>query len=274
MKKILVFVSIFFVLTLAACGGDESSSDDNVIKVGASSTPHAQILEKAKPILKEKGITLKIEEYTDYVLPNEDLSSGELDANYFQHIPYLNKQIADIGYDFTHIGGIHIEPIGIYSKTINSVDEVAKGTEVLMSRSVADHGRVLSLLEKEGLIKLSEKVDKVEATTEDIVENPKDLKFSYDYDAAFLPELYESEENTLVAINTNYAIGADLNPLEDALILEGEESPYVNVVAVKTVNKGNESLNTLVDVLHSEEIQNFILEEFDGAVVPVNGEAK
>ncbi len=272
MKKILAFVSIFFVLVLAACGGSNSGSGgDNVIKVGASSTPHAQILEKAKPILEEKGITLKIEEYTDYVLPNEDLSSGELDANYFQHIPYLNKQIADIGYDFTHIGGIHIEPIGIYSKTINSVDEIAEGTEVLMSRSVADHGRVLSLLEKEGLIKLSEKVDKVEATTEDIVENPKNLKFSYDYDAAFLPELYESEENTLVAINTNYAIGADLNPLEDALILEGEESPYVNVIAVKKENKDNEALNTLVDVLHTEKIQDYIKEEFEGAVVPVNG---
>ncbi|WP_077327877.1 MetQ/NlpA family ABC transporter substrate-binding protein [Virgibacillus siamensis] len=271
MKKVLAFVSVLFILVLAACGGDESSAKDNVIKVGASSTPHAKILEKAKPILKDKGITLKIEEYQDYVLPNEDLSSGEIDANYFQHIPYLKKQKAEIGYDFTHLGGIHIEPMGIYSKSFDSIKEVPEGTEVLMSRSVADHGRVLSLLEKAGLIKIADDVDHVEATVDDIVKNPKNLKFSYDYEAAFLPELYETEENTLVAINTNYAIGADLNPMEDALILEGEESPYVNVVAVKKENKDNEALKTLVDVLHSEEIQNYILKEFDGAVVPVDG---
>ncbi|MFC4558678.1 MetQ/NlpA family ABC transporter substrate-binding protein [Virgibacillus kekensis] len=271
MKKILAFASILTVLILAACGGEETNSDDNVIKVGASSTPHAEILEEAKPILEEKGITLKIEEYQDYVLPNEDLSNGNLDANYFQHIPYLNKQIEEVGYDFTHIGGIHIEPIGIYSKSIKSVEEIPEGTEVLMSRSIADHGRILSLLEAEGLIKLKEGIEKVEATVDDVVENPKNLKFSYDYDAALLPELYETEEDTLVAINTNYAIGADLNPLEDALILEGEESPYVNVIAVKKENKDNKALNTLVDVLHSEEIQNFIIEKFDGAVVPVDG---
>ncbi|ASN04837.1 MetQ/NlpA family ABC transporter substrate-binding protein [Virgibacillus necropolis] len=273
MKKILAFVSVLVLLALAACGGndDTSGNNDSEITVGASSVPHAQILEEAKPILKEKGITLNIEEYQDYVLPNQDLASGDLDANYFQHIPYLNQQKEELGYNFTHLGGIHIEPIGIYSKTIESVDDISKGTEVIMSRSVADHGRILSLLEKEGLIKLAEDVDKVEATVDDIVENPKNLQFSSDIDAALLPDMYQTEENALVAINTNYAIGAELNPMEDALILEGEESPYVNVVAVQKENKDNEALNTLVDVLHSDEIQNFILEEFDGAIVPVDG---
>ncbi|HLS08998.1 MetQ/NlpA family ABC transporter substrate-binding protein [Lentibacillus sp.] len=271
MKKGLAFVSLLTVLFLVACGGS-GDGDSTEIKVGASSTPHAQILEEAKPLLEEEGITLTIEEYQDYVLPNEDLSNGEIDANYFQHIPYLEGQIADIGYDFTHLGGIHIEPMGIYSKDFSSIDEIPEGAEVLMSRSVADHGRVLGLLEKEGLIKLADDVDTVDATTDDIVENPKNLTFSYDYDAATLPNLYETEENTLVAINTNYAIGAELNPMEDALILEGEESPYVNVVAVKKENEDNEAINTLVDVLHSEEIQNFITEEFDGAIVPVDGE--
>ncbi|WP_174614183.1 MetQ/NlpA family ABC transporter substrate-binding protein [Virgibacillus ihumii] len=273
MKKILALLSVLFILILAACGGEESSAKDNVIEVGASSTPHAKILEKAKPILKEKGITLKIEEYQDYILPNKDLSNGEIDANYFQHIPYLKTQKEELGYNFTHLGGIHIEPMGIYSKTYDSLKEVKEGTEVLMSRSVADHGRTLALLEKAGLIKLADGVDKVEATVDDIVENPKNLMFSPEYEAAFLPELYETEENTLVAINTNYAIGAGLNPTEDALIIEGEESPYVNVVAVKKENKDNEALNTLVDVLHSKEIQDYILKEFDGAVVPVDGKA-
>ncbi|ALX47165.1 MetQ/NlpA family ABC transporter substrate-binding protein [Lentibacillus amyloliquefaciens] len=273
MKKALAFVSVLIVVLLAACG-ESASGDSSELKVGASSTPHAQILEEAKPLLEEEGIELTIEEYQDYVLPNEDLSNGEIDANYFQHIPYLEGQIADIGFDFTHLGGIHIEPMGIYSKDFNSIDEVPEGTEVLMSRSVADHGRVLGLLEKEGLIKLAEDVNTVDATTDDIVENPKNLTFSYDYDPATLPNLYETEENTLVAINTNFAIGADLTPTEDALILEGEESPYVNVVAVKKENEDNEAINTLVDVLHSDEIQNFIKEEFNGAIVPVDGKAE
>ncbi|MFD1361489.1 MetQ/NlpA family ABC transporter substrate-binding protein [Lentibacillus salinarum] len=270
MKKVLGFVSLLIVLLLAACGGS-GEGDTNEIKVGASSTPHAEILEEAKPLLEDEGITLTIEEYQDYVLPNDDLESGEIDANYFQHIPYLEGQIADIGYDFTHLGGIHIEPMGIYSKDFNSLDEISEGSEVLLSRSVADHGRVLALLEREGLIKLAEDVEKVDATTDDIVENPKNLTFSYDYDAATLPDLYETEENTLVAINTNYAIGADLNPMEDALILEDEESPYLNVVAVNKGDEDSEALNALVDVLHSEEIQDFMVEAFDGAVIPVDG---
>jgi D-methionine transport system substrate-binding protein len=274
MKKILILVSLLAVLALAACGGgDESSSEGekNTIKVGASSIPHAEILEEAKPLLEEEGITMEIESYEDYVLPNDDLASGEIDANYFQHIPYLEQTIADTGYELTEIGGIHIEPIGVYSKDFASIDEIPEGTEVIMSNAVADHGRVLSLFEAKGLITLDENVEKSAATVDDIVENPKNLEFSPDSNPELLPNLYNSEENVLVVINTNFAIGAGLNPLEDALFVEGEESPYVNVVAVKEENKDNEALNKLVDVLHSEEIQNFILEEYEGAVVPVGG---
>ncbi len=274
MKKILILVSLLAVLALAACGGgDESSSEGekNTIKVGASSIPHAEILEEAKPLLEEEGITMEIESYEDYVLPNDDLASGEIDANYFQHIPYLEQTIADTGYELTEIGGIHIEPIGVYSKDFASIDEIPEGTEVIMSNAVADHGRVLSLFEAKGLITLGENVEKSAATVDDIVENPKNLEFSPDSNPELLPNLYNSEENVLVVINTNFAIGAGLNPLEDALFVEGEESPYVNVVAVKEENKDNEALNKLVDVLHSEEIQNFIKEEYEGAVVPVGG---
>lgn len=271
MKKVLAFLAVLVVLTLAACGDKESSDNDSEITVGATSVPHSQILEEAKPILKEKGITLHIEEYQDYVLPNQDLASGEIDANYFQHIPYLKQQIKDLDYDFTSIGEIHIEPMGIYSKTIDSVEDIPEGTEVIMSRSVADHGRILSLLENNGVIKLADDVNKVKATVDDIVKNPKDLTFSADIDAALLPDMYKSEENALVAINTNYAIGAELDPAEDAIILEDSESEYKNAVVVKTENKANKAVNTLVDVLHSQEIQDFIVEEFNGAVVPVDG---
>ncbi|AVQ99753.1 methionine ABC transporter substrate-binding protein [Oceanobacillus iheyensis] len=274
MKKILILVSLLAVLALAACGGgDEPSSegDNNTIKVGASSIPHAEILEEAKPLLEEEGITLEVEPYEDYVLPNDDLANGEIDANYFQHIPYLEQTIADTGYELTEIGGIHIEPIGVYSKDIPSVDDIPEGTEVIMSNSVPDHGRILSLFEAKGLITLDENVDKETATVDDIVENPKKLEFSPDYNAELLPEYYNSEENVLVVINTNFAIQAGLNPIEDSLFVEGEESPYVNVIAVREEDKDDEALNKLVDVLHSEEIQNFILEEYEGAVVPVGG---
>ncbi|WP_082233482.1 MetQ/NlpA family ABC transporter substrate-binding protein [Halobacillus massiliensis] len=275
MKKLLTG-SIFALLLvfLAACGSSDESSEEgpgDEITVGASSTPHAEILEEAKPLLEEEGITLNIEQYQDYILPNQDLSDGNIDANYFQHIPYLEDQMAqNEEYDFVNLGGIHIEPMGIYSKDFKSIEEVKDGTTVLMSNSVADHGRILSLLEREGLIKLDEEVEKVEATVEDIVENPKNLEFETGIDAALLPENYQREDNVLVAINTNYAIDAGLNPSEDALILEDSESPYVNVIAAKSEHEDNESLNKLVEVLRSEEIQTFIEEEYNGAVVPVS----
>ncbi|WP_067727216.1 MetQ/NlpA family ABC transporter substrate-binding protein [Oceanobacillus damuensis] len=283
MKKILIFLSLAFVLLLAACGGNNTeTSDDNgasegteettEIIVGASSVPHAEILEEAKPLLEEEGITLTIEEYQDYVFPNDDLASGDLDANYFQHLPYLNQTVADTGYEIESIGGIHVEPMGVYSQNITSIDEIPDGTEVILSNSVSDHGRILSLFEAEGLLTLEEGVEKSEATVEDIAENPKNLNFSPDYDPAFLPEYYNSEEDALVVINTNYAIEAGLNPLEDALFIEGEESDYVNIIAVKSEDKDNEALNTLVEVLQSDEIQSFIIENYDGAVVPVGGE--
>lgn len=284
MRKLLTLFALLTVLTLVACGGGESKEDSSEktsdakessakkeITVGASSVPHAAILEAAKPILAEKGITLNIEEYQDYVLPNDDLASGDLDANYFQHIPFLEQTIKDTGYDLDYIGGVHIEPMAIYSKSIKSVEDIKDGTEVILSNSVAEHGRVLALLEQGGLIKLDDGVEKAEATLDDIVENPKNLTFSPDYEPAFLPELYNTEENTIVAINTNYAIEAGLSPVDDALILEGEGSPYVNVIAVRSEDKDDETLKTLIEVLQSEEIHKFIEDEFEGAVIAVGG---
>src|SRR5690606_15305252 len=140
---------LLVVLTLAACGG--ADSDENTITVGASSVPHAEILEEAAPLLEEEGITLVVEPYEDYVLPNDDSASGELDANYFQHIPYLEQTIADTGYDLDYIDGIHVEPIGVYSKGVTSLEDIPEGTEVLLSNSVPDHGRILGLFEEVGL---------------------------------------------------------------------------------------------------------------------------
>ncbi len=259
-------------ITLAACGGGAGSSsggDSKELVVGASNVPHAEILEQAKPLLEEKGIELKIETYQDYILPNEDLENGDLDANYFQHIPYFEAQMADHGYDFANAGGIHIEPIGVYSKKYKTLDELPEGATILISNSVADHGRILSMLEAEGLITLKEGIDKTTAEVKDIVDNPKNLEFDAEYEAALLIQMYQNEEGDAVLINSNYAIDAGLNPLEDSIAIENSESPYVNIIAVKAGNEKNKEIKALVEVLKSKEIQDFILDEWGGSVVPV-----
>ncbi|MET1014494.1 MAG: MetQ/NlpA family ABC transporter substrate-binding protein [Paenisporosarcina sp.] len=264
-------------LTLGACGTDNDSSsgssseakENKELVVGASNVPHAEILEQAKPLLEEQGIDLVIETYQDYILPNEDLENGDLDANYFQHIPYLESQKADHGYDFANAGGIHIEPIGVYSKKYDSLEDLPEGASILISNSVADHGRILSMLEAEGLITLAEGIDKTKAEVKDIVDNPKNLKFEAEYEAALLVQLYENEEGDAVLINSNYAIDAGLNPLEDSIAIENSDSPYVNIIAVQSGNEDNEEIKALVEVLTSKEIQDFILEEWGGSVVPV-----
>lgn len=266
MKKFLTGAILgISALALAACGNEES----NKLVVGASNVPHAEILEKVKPILEEQGIELDIQTYQDYILPNKDLESEDLDANYFQHIPYLEAQIKDNGYDFVNAGGIHIEPIGIYSKKYKTLEELPEGATIIMSNSVADHGRVLSLLEAKGLIKLADGIDKTKAEVKDIVENDRNLVFDANYEAALLVQLYENNEGDAVLINSNYAIDAGINPLKDSIALEDKESPYVNVIAVRAEDKDKKEIKALVDALHSEEIQQFILDEWGGSVVPV-----
>lgn len=279
MKK---YWSLLVVLTLslllAACGtskeggkgGAEGEKESKKIVVGASNVPHAEILEEAAPLLKEKGIELEIVPYQDYIMPNKALDEGELDANYFQHIPYLESQIKEHGYDFVNAGGIHIEPIGVYSKKYKSLEELPEGAQIIMSSSVADHGRILSMLEAKGLITLKEGIDKTTATVDDIVENKKNLKFKTDIEASLLPQVYENNEGDAVLINSNYAIDAGLNPVEDSIAIEDSQSPYVNVIAVKKGDETREEIKALVEVLHSKEIQEFIKKQYKGAVVPVS----
>jgi D-methionine transport system substrate-binding protein len=277
MKKWLnVVFMLVMVLVLAACGTSEEkteggSGDKGTKKlvVGASNVPHAEILEEAKPLLEEKGIELEIVTFQDYILPNQALNEEELDANYFQHIPYLNAQMAENGYDFVNAGGIHIEPIGVYSQKYKNLDELPDGAHIIVSSSVADHGRILTMLEKQGLITLKEGIEKTAATVEDIIENPKNLHFDAEYEAALLPQIYNNGEGDAVLINSNYAIDAGLNPIEDSIAIEESDSPYVNVIAVRSGDESREEITALVDVLRSEEIQNFILEKYEGAVVPV-----
>ncbi|WP_226085779.1 MetQ/NlpA family ABC transporter substrate-binding protein [Mesobacillus sp. S13] len=277
MKKwLLALLTLILTAGLAACGtsedntsGEGGKEESKKIVVGASNVPHAEILEEAKALLEEKGFEMEIKTFNDYVVPNQALDSGELDANYFQHIPYLESQMAEHGYKFENAGGIHIEPIGVYSKEHTTLDDLPKGAHIIMSSSVADHGRILTMLEKEGLITLKEGVEKVKATIDDIAENPKELKFDTEYEAALLPQIFNNGEGDAVLINSNYAIDAGLNPLKDSIAIEESDSPYVNVIAVREGDADKPAIKALVEVLHSKEIQDFILEKYEGAVVPV-----
>jgi D-methionine transport system substrate-binding protein len=267
MKNLLLvsFFSIIVIFAFTAC-----SSNENKLVVGASNVPHAEILEQVKPILAEQGIELEIVTFQGYVLPNKALEGKELDANYFQHIPYLQSQIADHGYDFVNAGGVHIEPIGVYSSKHDNIEDLPKGATIIMSNSIADHGRILTLLQSVGLISLKEGIDTTTATTDDIASNPKGLIFKYDVEAGLLPQVYKNGEGDAVLINTNYAIDADLNPLKDAILVEGAESPYVNIITVRKGDENREDIKALLEVLRSKEIQDFILNEYKGAVVPIS----
>lgn len=264
-KFVFTLVTLGFVLFLTACGG----GSDNKLVVGATNEPHAVILEQAKPLLEEEGIELEVITFTSYGMINQALVEGDLDANYFQHIPYLEAEIEEKGYDIVNAGGIHIEPIGIYSQKYDSLEELPDGAKILISNNFPDHGRILGLFEKHGLIKIKEGVDKTAATLDDIAENPKNLQFEYDYAPELMPQLYLNGEGDAVVINSNYAIDAGINPLEDSIVIEESDSPYVNVIAVNKGDEEREDIRKLVEVLHSAEIQQFILDEWGGAVVPV-----
>ena len=284
MKKIFgIATTLLLTAALAACGtglnsgsSDSSAAEGESTKlvIGASVTPHAEILEQAKPLLAEEGIDLEIKTFDDYVLPNKALENGDIDANYFQHIPYLNKQIADNGYDFVNAGAIHIEPMGLYSKRISDISELEDGATVLTSTSESDWGRILTILQDANLITLKDGVDTETATFDDIAENPKNLEFKHDVDPSLLATAYQNDEADLIAINANFAFGIDLNPADDSVLLEADNSPYVNVIAVRSGDEDSDKIKKLIEVLHSDEIKDFVEEQWQGSVKIVDADAK
>lgn len=284
MKKIFgIATTLLLTAALAACGtGSNSGSSDSSaaegestkLVIGASVTPHAEILEQAKPLLAEEGIDLEIKTFDDYVLPNKALENGDIDANYFQHIPYLNKQIADNGYDFVNAGAIHIEPMGLYSKRISDISELEDGATVLTSTSESDWGRILTILQDADLITLKDGVDTETATFDDIAENPKNLEFKHDVDPSLLATAYQNDEADLIAINANFAFGIDLNPADDSVLLEVDNSPYVNVIAVRSGDEDSDKIKKLIEVLHSDEIKDFVEKQWQGSVKIVDADAQ
>lgn len=262
------------IVTLAACGnGNEesngSNAEDTTIKIGASNVPHAEILEFVQPILEEEGITLDITTYNDYVIPNVALDEGEIDANYFQHIPFFDAAVEENGYDFVNAGSIHIEPLAIFSQRYESLDDVEDGATVLVSNNQADWGRVIGIFQEAGLVTVKDGVDLTTATFEDIDENPKNLVFEYENDPALMTTLYQQDEAELIAINSNFAVDQDISPIDDSVAIESTSSPYANIIAVRSEDSEDPAILKLVETLKSKEVQDFIIEEWDGAVVPV-----
>ncbi|WP_086279688.1 MULTISPECIES: MetQ/NlpA family ABC transporter substrate-binding protein [Enterococcus] len=282
MKKKLFGLAALAVVTfgLVACGGAKdkttdsksagSAKESSVLKVGASASPHAEILEQVKPILKKEGVDLEIVQFDDYILPNKNLAEGDIDANYFQHIPYFNLQVKENKYDFANAGGIHIEPMGLYSKRIKDIKDLKDGATIITSNSESDWGRIITILQDADLVTVKDGVDLETATFEDIDKNPKNLKFIHNINPEVLTTTYNNDEADLVAINANFAYSAGLNPLKDSVLLEKDNSPYVNIVAVRSEDKDSDKIKKLVDALHSKEIQDWILEKWDGSVKPVD----
>ena len=276
-KKIAALLAGALCLSaLAACGGGndaqtggDTASDDKTITVGASPTPHAEILNAAKDVLAEQGWTLNVVEFTDYVQPNTALVDGDLDANYFQHIPYLNNFNKENGADLVSAIEMHYEPFGIYPGKTATLEELADGATVAVPNDGSNETRALLLLQDAGLIKLKDGIDPTsDATKLDIVENPKNLDIQ-EIAAEQLPRSLEDVD--LAVINGNYALQADLNAKEDSLITENPDyaKVYVNVVACRSGDETSDKITALKEALQSDAVKQFIDDTYKGAVVAV-----
>ena len=264
MKKIFVYACIA-VLALTAfsdCKGRRGA--DNVLIVGATPVPHAVLLELIRDDLAEKGITLRIVEFTDFVQPNAALMAGEIDANYFQHLPYLETN-PEWSQRLASVFGVHVEPFGLYSVRHGNVDDLPDGATIAIPNDPTNGGRALLLLQTYGLITLRDGAG-LRATPRDVVDNPRNFRF-LELEAAHLPRALQDVD--AATINGNFALQAGFNPMRDSLIIEGAESPYVNVVVVQRGREDDEKIAALKEVMLSDKIRDFINRTYDGGVVPV-----
>ena len=255
MKKLLAVVAALVALSAHA---------DETLTVAASAVPHAEILEFVKPILAKEGVDLKIKVFNDYVQPNLQVDQKRMDANFFQHQQYLDEFNKGKGTDLVSVAKVHIEPLGAYADKIKSIAELPDGATVALPNDATNEGRALLLMANAKLITLKDPKNNLSKVS-DVVENPKNLKFR-ELEAATLPRVLTQVD--LALINTNYALTAKLDPIKDALIIEGAESPYANILVTREDNKDSDAVKKLVAALHSPETRAFILEKYKGAVVP------
>ncbi len=267
MKKLVSF-GLSLALAVSALSVGAFAEEDKTITVAASATPHAEILEQAKPLLEEQGWDLEVTVFDDYVQPNLVVESGDFDANYFQHIPYLENFNEEQGTHLVNAGGIHYEPFGIYPGTKSTLDELEDGDTIAVPNDTTNEARALLLLEANGVIKLKEDAG-LTATVKDIEENPHNVEIQ-ELEAAQVPRV--KDEVAFVVLNGNYALQAGFSVAKDAIAYETSDSEaaktYVNVIAVKEGNENSDKIKALVSVLKSDEIKNYITETYDGAVIP------
>lgn len=268
-KRVLGALLISSIVATLFTGCGKKEEEDKVIKIGATPTPHAEILEVIKDDLEEKGYTLEIVEYNDYIIPNNATESGELDANYFQHQPYLDDFNAENGTHLVSVAGVHFEPFGIYAGKTKSLADLGEGATVAVPNDTTNEARALLLLEAEGLIQLKDGAG-MTATVADIVENPLNLQIE-ELEAAQVARTVNDVD--IACINGNYAAEAGYK-VSDALATESADSlaaqTYVNIVVVKEGNEDSEKTKALVDAILSEEVRDYINSEYDGGVVPLN----
>ncbi|MFL0247866.1 MetQ/NlpA family ABC transporter substrate-binding protein [Candidatus Clostridium stratigraminis] len=267
-KTISLILSAVLLVGLAGCNAKKDAAvaaqkdDKKVITVGASPVPHEEILQVVKPILEKEGYTLNIKEFTDYVEPNIALNDGEIDANFFQHIPYLTTMNEEKKLDLDYTVKVHIEPMGVYSRKVKSIKDLKAGATIAVPNDPTNEARALRLLESAGLFKLKSG-DLVTAI--DITENPNKYKIK-ELEAAQLPRTLDDVDAAV--INTNYALEAKLNPSKDALVLEDKSSPYANVLAVRKQDKDKPYIKALSEALNSPEVKKFIEDKYKGSIIP------
>lgn len=255
---------VFSALAVVALAASVQAAD--VLKIAATPVPHAEILNFVKPKLQAEGIELQIREFSDYVQPNMAVADKQLDANFFQHQPYLDSFNKDRKTDLVVVPGgkVHVEPFGAYSSKIKNIKDLKEGATVAIPNDPSNGGRALILLSKQGLITLKD-ANSLTPTPLDVVDNPKKLKFR-ELEAPLLPRALPDVD--LALINTNYAIEAKLNPTRDALFIEGADSPYTNIVAARADRANDPAIAKLMKALHSPEAKQFILDKYKGAVLP------
>ncbi|RBL69601.1 ABC transporter substrate-binding protein [Pseudomonas sp. MWU13-2625] len=240
------------------------SAHAETLTVAATPVPHAEILEFVKPALAKEGVELKVKVFTDYIQPNVQVAEKRLDANFFQHQPYLDEFNKAKGTNLVAVTGVHLEPLGAYSSKIKDLKDLPSGANVVIPNDATNGGRALLLLAKAGLITLKDPKN-ILSTVKDIAENPKDLKIR-ELEAATIPRVLTQVD--LALINTNYALEAKLDPSKDALVIEGNDSPYVNILVSRADNKDSAAMQKLAAALHSPEVKKFITEKYKGAVLP------
>ncbi len=266
MKKFIAAAAAATVIFAFAGCTKKAKSFNGSLKVGATPEPHAEILNLIKDDLKAEGVDLEVIEFTDYVTPNDAVDSGDIDANYFQHLPYMESFNKEKGYHLVNAGGIHVEPIVLYSKKVSSLADLADGAEIAIPNDPTNEGRALLLLQSAGLITLREEAG-ITAVPLDIVSNTKNLKFR-ELEAASLPRVINDVDAAV--INGNYAIPAGLSAVNDGLFVEGADSPYVNIIAVNDGNQDAPEIKALVKALQSEKVKEWIKNRYPNSeVVPV-----